>query len=168
MDSRRGPLDLATEWRGRRWRRLLNIIDHLPRDSYMHEAMADDEALAEHLLAREPAEQPPVRRWSEYGVQVELLTAIFDRLGEVPNAIAAANGAKPRKLKPYPRPVTAIERVRERKAEQKHRSVVSRVLPAGADTAAFLRAQDEQPKRRRRRGLREPAEPGTPLFPESD
>lgn len=162
-------LDLADEWKSRRWRRLINLIDHLPRDSFMHEAMADDEELAEHMLASEPAEKPPVRRWSEYGIQVELLAGIYDRLAEVPNAIAAANGAKPRKVKPYPRPVTAMERVRERRAKRKHRSVVARMLPNGADLAAFRRAEnDDNPPPWRGRALRAPAQPGQPIFPTSD
>lgn len=163
-------LDLADEWKSRRWRRLLNMIDNLPRDSFMQEAMADDEALAEHMLAgAPPTEKPPARRWSEYGIQVELLAGIYDRLAEVPNAIAAANGAKPRKIKPYPRPVTAMERVRDRRAKQKHRSLVSRLLPQGADTAAFLRpGDDDQPPAQRGRSLRAPVQPGQPIFPTSD
>ena len=125
--------------------------------------MADDEELAEYLLDQPPpAEQAPVRRLSEYSTQVELLTAIFDRLAETPQAIAAANGAKPRKVKPYPRPVTAIERVRERRAQRKHRAVVARVLPGGGDTEAFLR--DSEPKKRRRRG-RSSGEQPRQLFP---
>ncbi len=130
----------------------------------MHEAMSDDEELAEHLLSQAPEEKPPIRRWSEYSVVVELLTAIYDRLAEVPNAIAAANGAKPRKVKPAARPVTAMDRVRDRKAQYKHRSVVARVLPAGGDTGAFLREQERGQQRRRQRGLRSRAEPGNPLL----
>jgi hypothetical protein len=162
-------LDLADEWKSRRWRRLLNMIDQLPRDSFMQEAMADDEALAEHMLAQAPSERPPARRWSEYGIQVELLAGIYDRLAEVPNAIAAANGAKPRKVKPYPRPVTAIERVRERRARQKHRSIVARLLPNGADESAFLRSgNDAGPAALPAHGLRSPSQPGRPIFPTSD
>lgn len=162
-------LDLADEWKSRRWRRLINLIDHLPRDSFMHEAMADDELLAEHMLSSEPTEKPPVRRWSEYGVQVELLAGIYDRLAEVPNAIAAANGAKPRKIRPYPRPVTAMERVRDRRAKQKHRSLVARLLPSGGDPATFLRGEDDdKPPPWRGRALRAPTQPGQPIFPTSD
>lgn len=119
--------------------------------------MSEDERLAELVLAQpEPTEKPPTRRWSEYSVVVEMLTAIFDRLGEVPNAIAAANGAKPRKLKPAARPVTAIDKVRERRAHRKHRSIVSRVLPKGADVSAFFQGPEDKPARRR------PRPPSTP------
>jgi hypothetical protein len=132
--------------------------------------MSEDEVLAEHLLSMpEPESKPPARRWSEFTPDVELLSGVVDRIAEVVNAIAAANGAKPRKVKPMPRPVTAFERVRERKAKKKHRSVVARVLPNGADTAAFLRAQEDKPRRRRRaaRAARTRAEPGRQLFPET-
>lgn len=95
--------------------------------------MAEDEVLAGHLLDQPPSETPAQRRWSEFGIQVELLAAIFDRLAEIPNAIAASNGAKPRKVPPYPRPVTAIEKVRERRRRLKHTQVVARVLPAKRD-----------------------------------
>lgn len=132
--------------------------------------MSEDEALAEHLLAQpEPDRKPPARRWSEFTPDVELLSGAVDRIAEVVNAIAASNGAKPRKVKPMPRPVTAFERVRERNAKKKHRSVVARVLPHGADTAAFLRSQEDKPRRRRRaaRAARDRAEPGRQLFPET-
>ncbi len=94
--------------------------------------MTEDEALAERLLDQKPAEAPPARRWSEYGIQVELLAAIFDRLAEVVNTIAASSGAKPRKVPPYPRPVTAIERIRQRRIRAKHTQIVARVLPRKA------------------------------------
>jgi hypothetical protein len=169
LRARYPGVDLCDEWRSRRWRRLLNLIDHLPRHSFLHEAMSEDEALAEAMLSHpEPTEKPPARRWSEFTPDVELLSGAVDRIAEVVNAIAAANGAKPRKVKPMPRPVTAFEKVRERQAKQKHRSVVARVLPQGADTAAFLRGQEEKSRRRRRaRGVRDRAEPGRQLFPET-
>lgn len=122
-------LDLATEWRSRRWRRLLNIIDQLPRDSRYVEAMSLDEQLAERLLDRPTDRKPPRRRLSDWSVQVELLTAILDRLGELTQAIAALGGAKPKKVPSAPVPATAMDRLRNRKRFEKHHSLVSRVLP---------------------------------------
>lgn len=66
---------------------------------------------------------------SDWSPTVELLTAILDRLAEVTQAIAVGNGAKPRKLPKAPMPVTAIDRVRNRRRMAKHRSIVARVLP---------------------------------------
>jgi hypothetical protein len=123
-------LDLATEWRSRRWRRLLNIIDHLPRTSAYREAVADDDDLARHLLKHSPPDPGrPQRRMSDWSPEVEMLTAVLDRLGELVQAVAAVGGAKPKKVQPAPRPVTAYERVRRNRRAERHRSLVSRVLP---------------------------------------
>lgn len=108
---------------------MLNIIDNLPRDSAYGEAMANDETLAEYLAGMPQPKVKPSRRVSDWSAEVELLTAILDRLGEAVQAIAAIGGAKPKQVRPAPRPVTAIDRVRRRRAEQKHRSIVTRVLP---------------------------------------
>jgi hypothetical protein len=126
-------MDLAQLWRQRRWRKLLNIIDHLPRDSAYVEALTDDEELAERMLAR--PEQPAVkslRRMSEFSAEVEVLSVIADRIAEQTQVIAATKGAKPHKVKPMPRPRTAMEKVRKRRRETAHRSLVSRLLPTGA------------------------------------
>lgn len=122
-------LDLATEWRSRRWRRLLNVIDRLPRDSAYVEALANDEELAEQMLRRDRGEEKKAkRRLSDWSPTVEVLTAILDRLGELTQAVAALGGAKPRKVPRAPYPVTAFDRVRNRNRSERHRSLVSRVL----------------------------------------
>jgi hypothetical protein len=124
-------LELAVEWRARRWRRLLDIIDQLPRDSRYVEAVSQDEELAESLLEHSPAEPngKPERRLSEWSATVELLTSILNRLGEVTQALAALGGAKPRKIQPAPVPTTMIEKLRKRRRERNHRALVARVLP---------------------------------------
>lgn len=123
-------MDLAKEWQSRRWRRLLNVIDRLPRHSAYFEALCDDEEMAEHLARQpEPKDTKPRRRMSEWNATVELLTAVLNRLGELTQAVAALGGAKPRKVPSAPYPVTAIERIRNRKRQDKHRSLVARVLP---------------------------------------
>lgn len=135
-----GGLDLATEWRSRRWRRLLNIIDRLPRTSAYVEAMIADEQLAEQLIddKSEDERQKPSRRMSDWSVEVELLTYIFDRLGELTQAVAALGGAKPRQPQRAPYPATAMQRVRERRRKQRHLELVARVLPhrAGRDNGS--------------------------------
>jgi hypothetical protein len=129
-------LDLAAEWRSRRWRRLLNVIDQLPRDSRYVEAMAMDEQLAERLADRPQPQAKAKRRMADWSVQVELLTAILARLGEVTQAIAALGGAKPRKLPPVPVPQTAMDRIRNRKRFEKHHALVARVMRRPADPPA--------------------------------
>lgn len=70
---------------------------------------------------------------SEYSADVELLSAINDRMGELINVLAAVNGAKPQSLKYTTRPVTALDRVRVRRRETTHKTLVSRLLPHKAD-----------------------------------
>lgn len=121
-------LDLATEWRSRRWRRLLSLIDRLPRDSAYVEALSNDEEFAALFPADDTPGQP-VRRMADWSPAVEMLTVIVDRLGEVVQAIAALGGVKPRKLPRAPRPVTAAERLAARRRREGHQSLVARVLP---------------------------------------
>lgn len=117
-------------WRSRRWRKLLNLIDHLPRNSAYVEALANDEDLVEQMLDRsDDAATGPTRRMSEYSADVELLSAISDRIAELIQVTVAVNGAKPQKIQYSPRPITAGERVRRRRRESKHRTLVSRMLP---------------------------------------
>lgn len=125
-------LELAVEWRCRRWRRLLDIIDQLPRDSHYAEAISQDEGLAEQLLDHPPKQElgRVVRRMSEWSVTVELLTAILNRLGELTQAVAALGGAKPRKVPSAPYPTTVLEKLRKRRRERNHRDLVARVLPS--------------------------------------
>jgi hypothetical protein len=124
-------LDLTTEWRARRWRRLLNLLDGLRRASHSHEAMAQDDELAELYLERERRGEdtkPAKRRVSEWSAEVELLSCAVDRLGELIQAQAAGRGARPRKVEPMPRPETALQRVRERRSKRRHAYTVARVF----------------------------------------
>lgn len=121
-------MDLATEWRGRRWRKLLNLIDHLPRDSAYVEAIANDDAMADQLVEQVP-ETAPGPRLSDWSPEVEALYALVDRVTELIHLTAAVNGAKPGRMQPAPRPVTAFDRARIRRRVRKHRDLVARVLP---------------------------------------
>jgi hypothetical protein len=129
-------------WRQRRWRKLLNVIDHLPRHSALTEAIADDEALAAVLLESPPAKTGARRRMSEYTAEVETLSAAVDRLGELIQVVAATRGAKARRIPPAPRPVTAMDRLRARRRIDKHYAVVARVLPHKAGQQSVQGAPD--------------------------
>jgi hypothetical protein len=125
-------LDLTAEWRSRRWRRLLNLLDGLRRTSHTHEAMTDDEELAELHLERErkglvPDKKKQHRRMSEFTIEAELLSYVVDRLGELIVAQAVGRGARRRKVEPMPRPDSAIHRVRQRRARNHHQYTVARV-----------------------------------------
>lgn len=98
------------------------------------EALADDEEVAEQMLRRDRGgDSRPRRRMSDWSPAVEILTGILDRVGELTQAVAALGGAKPSKLPRAPYPVTAYDRVRQRRRADKHRSVVARVLTREGD-----------------------------------
>jgi hypothetical protein len=124
-------LDLATEWQARRWRRLLNLLDGLRRTSHVSEAMAEDDELADMYLERERKgeipDRGPRRRIIEYSTEAELLSVAVDRLGELIQAHATSKGARRRRIEPMPRPVTAINRAKDRRAKRKHKYTVARV-----------------------------------------
>lgn len=122
-------MDLAREWRSRRWRRLLNFIDGLPRHSAFIEALADDEEYAAMVVEAGWPERSPHPRLSEYTPEREALDAVVDRLGEVVSAVIAAAGVRPPKIKPQPRPRTAVDRLRARKRRLDHESLVAKLLP---------------------------------------
>jgi hypothetical protein len=65
---------------------------------------------------------------AEYSPELEMLTNVFDRLGDLIQATIAAQGGKAPKVKPYPRPKTALDRVKEQRRLAKHRRIVARVL----------------------------------------
>jgi hypothetical protein len=128
----RYSVDLAAEFHGRRWRRLLNLIDNLPRNSAYVQAMVEDDDYADAVVAHEkPHERPKPRRYmAEWSVEVELLSSVLDRLGELISVSMVAAGAKKApKVAPAPRPMTAFERARSKRRWQNHNALVSRVLP---------------------------------------
>lgn len=124
-------LDLTTEWQDRRWRRLLNFLDGLRRTSHVHEVMTLDEDLAEIYLEqqrRNPTGQGKTkRRMSEYTVEAELLSYAVDRLGELIVAQAVGRGGRRHKVEPMPRPDSAIQRMKTRRAQRQHKHTVARV-----------------------------------------
>ncbi|MGK5677524.1 hypothetical protein [Actinoplanes sp. URMC 104] len=121
-------LDLTTEWQARRWRRLMDFIDALPNHSHYAEQLAADEELAEVLLDQDDgSEKKPVRRLSEFTPEVELLSTLADRVGDLIQVTVASSGGKARKVTPQPRPVGAIEKVRLRRRAKRHDWTVARV-----------------------------------------
>lgn len=124
-------ISLVDLWNGRRWRFLLNLIDHLPANSYYVEARLNDDEFAEAVLEVMDDEAPPVprARISEFSPLVQSLADIHDRLGLIAQAIIASGGGKPPKFRPATRPETAIDRKRREKRQHAHRALVALVLP---------------------------------------
>jgi hypothetical protein len=117
-------------WKSRRWRKLLNILEHLPRTSAYAQAMATDEELAAEV-AKLP-ESDRTAKWSrsyrDYSPEVEMLSALFDRLGELVRVTAAMRGGRGKQPQFAPRPESAIERVRRRLAQDQHKRLTDRLI----------------------------------------
>lgn len=114
-------------WRSRRWRFLLNLIDHLPTNSAFGEAIAQDDELAEQ---REPAASrgPSISEWS---TDVALLSDLVDVALLIRTEMWTLAGQK--KTPPYrpmPRPSTAAERA-VAAARARNRDDLQRLLFGG-------------------------------------
>lgn len=107
---------------------ILDYLEHLPRTSAYHTAVAEDEELAERLATEPPppSRPPPLR---EFGPEVQALAEVRDLLANLIAVTVKAHGGKPPKVKPYPRPETALQRSRRRRRLHQHRALVDRVLP---------------------------------------
>lgn len=109
-------------------------MEHLPRTSAYAEALATDPELAAQIAALPKSDRKGVWRRShrEFTAEVEMLSALFDRTGELIRAVAATKGARSRQPQAAPRPIAAIERIKRQTAEEKHRRLTARVLPQSA------------------------------------
>lgn len=107
---------------------ILDYIEHLPSTSAYAAAVADDEELAEQYADTDlPPPGPP--RLTEWSPEVQVMAEVRDLLAAAVAVLVKANGGTPRKTKPYPRPVTALQRVRRRVRHLRHNELVKRVLP---------------------------------------
>lgn len=122
--------DLIELFEGGRYAFTLNLIDHLPRSSHYAEALLSDEDYAEAVadLPR-PRAEVPVHEWTP---ELEALAAIVDRLADVANTVIASAGGKPGRVERYPRPVTAIDRVRSRRVREAVNAMASKLWPEGS------------------------------------
>jgi hypothetical protein len=117
-------------WQGRRWRFLLNLIDHLPRDSYFVEELLNDEQYGEQVL-RMP-DMVASERVSEWSPMREGLARVEDAVRVLSANVIAAAGATPPEVSAALRPITAADRSRARRRRTSHENLVSRLLPGGA------------------------------------
>lgn len=134
-------LDLLDFFRGiYPWGKLDRLTDRLLRmpRSALQIALAQDEEAAEHQLAADDdapsaSNKPPLESWSP---EVEWLAANFDRMGELIQAVVAGiPGGKPPRIRPAPRPETALDRARRRRAWTRHDALVAEVEAAQARRA---------------------------------
>lgn len=130
-------IDFGALWRSRRWRKLLNLIDHLPQNTWYHQMVSEDVDHAVMLIkAQEEAKRrghapppsgPAMRSWSP---EVDALTKVLDAVNNLTFVTAKAGGSKTTKQpKPAPRPETAMERAKLRLRAERHAILRARMLP---------------------------------------
>jgi hypothetical protein len=94
------------------------------------QALATDEEMAEQAaeLPDDDRKASWQRQHRDYSAEVEMLTAVFDRLGELIRITAAVHGGRGKPPPPGPRPVYAIERIRRRHTKNRHDQLVGRLI----------------------------------------
>lgn len=127
----------------RSWRQFYNFLARLPHWGHYKAALAMDERWASRMLDREEAGQdtPPTGEDDDpqltplgYSDVVQRLDLLADRVMSVRTAVQASfskDHEEPR-FPPMPRPVTAIERERERRARTVLLEVDALVMGGGA------------------------------------
>lgn len=126
-------LDLVDFFRRRHsWAKLERLLDQLPRASRFRCAVADDDEVAESILAggERPARGsvPPPLQDVDY--HASLLMIIADRLGDVAATVIASAGGNPGPVSPLPRPVSALDRVQRRHERAQTESLNAEVYAA--------------------------------------
>lgn len=96
--------------------------------------MATDDDLAEQLAGMPDTDRKKAwaRAHRDYTPEVEMLSAVYDRIGELIRVTAAARGGRGKPPPPAPRPASAFERVRARLRREKHDSLVARMVRRSA------------------------------------
>lgn len=122
-------------WQARRWRYLLLLIDHMPQDTYYHQAISLDPDHAKMIVeARKRSKSegekwaPPMHSWSG---EVEAMTKILDAVRGLQHTLVAVNsekGKSPKPPKPFPRPRTILEKMEYEDRRERHESLANRIL----------------------------------------
>lgn len=115
-------------WRGRRWRKLLNLVEHLPTNSAYVEAVATDADAARAAFDAGVEPREHVERWSEWSPERAALARIDDRLQLLTVAVIGTNGGKPGQFRPAERPKTSLDVLRAERRRNEHRALVARVI----------------------------------------
>lgn len=120
-------MDLAEWYANGRWVGLLDLIDGLPGACRLNEAIVNDKEYAAHIadMPKSPDEWSP--RVSEFNLTVHLLREILHAVKGNGQIAVATAGGKPGELKPFPAPVTEVERAIAAVERQWAESFVSRL-----------------------------------------
>lgn len=120
-------------------------IDNLPRASGYVEAVSLDEDLAAEAVKHPPAKKSSPIRMRDWSPELEMLALMIDRMGEVIQAVIAAQGGKPPRIKPMPRPHTAIDELRD--PRRQHQRIMSKVMITQPDGSMISAADLSGPRR---------------------
>ncbi len=101
----------------------------MPHGSQYRSALATDRELAEQLLAAEDessdsADDSAGPRPEGYTIDSYLLLSVIDALQGVQAAVIAAAGGEPPRIQPMPRPVSALESVRDEQRDRSMRQLI--------------------------------------------
>lgn len=110
------------------------------------EAVSQDEDLAAQAAEQPPAPGASAVRMREWSPLLEMLTVIADRQADLIQAVIAAAGGKPPKIKPLPRPKTALDRLRS--PRKQHEKILAKVMiqqPDGSVVSALDASKRRMP-----------------------
>lgn len=154
--------DLGELWRARRWRYLLNLIDHLPGHSNYSMAVSQDEehaAMLAEAIAKRPETEDKGPSLTSWTPEVSVLADVVDELRAVRHTLVMVNSEKgkaPKAPQPYPRPKSALAKARQqanfRRRQASHESLAARLLPHKQPGWEAPKEPEPAPK---------PASPGT-------
>lgn len=102
------------------------MIDHLPRNSALVEAQANDEDVAKLMLTAKPS-TTATERLSEWSPERDALARIEEWLQAINRSVVASMGVPPAQFRPVARPTTALQRLRADERRKQHLSLVKRV-----------------------------------------
>lgn len=110
-------MDLAEWYSAGRWVGLLELIDNLPSACRLNEAVVNDPEAARDLAAlsmdRPEGADPWSPRVSEYDLHATIQREILHAIKGLAAITVAAAGSKPGEQKPFPAPITEIDRAME-------------------------------------------------------
>ena len=133
IDLRDGGLNLTVEFQARRWRKLLNAIDHLPYACHYREKMLNDPEMARKIAERQAKQEEGATkrgiRVSEFTQTVALLRDAIMELRLVKSAVIASGGGRAGNPELYPGPITLLRETEHERRMADHKALVARVQP---------------------------------------
>lgn len=123
-------MSLGELWRSRQWRELLGLIDHLPPNSHMNQLLMNDEEHLRSALQRQKRGGTGASSMSEWSTTNSMLATLIDAVNRnsvITQAVSSSGGSKP-SYEPYPRPATALDKIRNDLERERHENMNSILL----------------------------------------